>query len=641
MPRAAATNRLRIRDFVSSLLFDGATSTVVIPHNANQLLTTGLTLSAWIKPRSIGENSNGHIIAKSTGTSGQGGYAFRVRDVNKLGFIVNAGTDVVSAAGSLVLNVWQHVLVTVASDATVTHYINGSASGTPATTGALSGITTTNDLTIGNRSGATDRTFDGWIDEPIVWNRVLTAQEISDLYLLGTIPTSGLVDGYLFNEGAGTTVNSFSASPTNGTITAATFSADVPMKARKQINGNKVKNGDFEYAPPFTAITTTSARFIDGSAGGSTTNDLFGWYLINGAGTFGASFDTSTKFTGTASLKLEATDATGRGRALSAPFESTTTIALINTYGIPAQPSTDYILTAYVKTAGASASSVRIQALFFTADGAQSGSSNSSFQGATQDFTLVSLPFTTASTTRFIVIKLDDNTSPGAAHQAWFDDVKLLPVYPEGRVPANGNLVKNFDFEVAPTFVAAQATSARWIDGTSAGSTTNSTYKWAFAQETGTGLVQYDSSTAHLGTYSMKLSTTATGSLVQVAPVLSTNAADVVISGIRATPSTDYTLTFWMKTNYVSGDSNDGAYILVSFSDSFGTGLSSASSTKIKTTTDWTQYTLNFTTTSLTQIIYPRLRIEGSTGTGTLIMDAWFDDIYLAKTTNPGRIQIT
>ncbi len=629
MPRAAATNRFRIREFLSSLDFTGSSNT--IDTGATDWIGVGdITFCAWINPR---DNTGRYLI-------NNGQFYVRTASLNRITCSSNnGGVNIVSTSSTLNLNQWQFILVTRTSAGVTIIYNNNSQIGTGTSTPTAA---TTNTF-VGNLQAA-NFSLSGKMARMQMFNRILTAQERSDLFLLGLNPTdyaTSIVRDFPFSTGAGTIAVDISPNATTPTITGATFSADVPMKARKQVNGNMVKNGDFEYAPPFTAITTTSARFIDGSAGGSTTNDLFGWYLINGAGTFGASFDTSTKFTGTASLKLEATDATGRGRALSAPFESTTTIALINTYGIPAQPSTDYILTAYVKTAGASASSVRIQALFFTADGAQSGSSNSSFQGATQDFTLVSLPFTTASTTRFIVIKLDDNTSPGAAHQAWFDDVKLLPVYPEGRVPANGNLVKNFDFEVAPTFVAAGATSARWIDGTSAGSTTNSTYKWAFAQETGTGLVQYDSSTAHLGTYSMKLSTTATGSLVQVAPVLSTNAADVVISGIRATPSTDYTLTFWMKTNYVSGDSNDGAYILVSFSDSFGTGLSSSSSTKIKTTTDWTQYTLNFTTTSLTQIIYPRLRIEGSTGTATLIMDAWFDDIYLAKTTNPGRIQIT
>ena len=35
---------------------------------------------------------------------------------------------------------------------------------------------------------------------------------------------------------------------------------------------NLLTNGDFEYAPPFTAATTSATRFIDGTATGSANN---------------------------------------------------------------------------------------------------------------------------------------------------------------------------------------------------------------------------------------------------------------------------------------------------------------------------------------------------------------------------------
>ena len=97
-----------------------------------------------------------------------------------------------------------------------------------------------------------------------------------------------------------------------------------------------------------------------------------------------------------------------------------------------------------------------------------------------------------------------------------------------------------------------------------------------------------------------------------------------------------------MKTNYVSGDSDDGAYIqFTDRNDSNGTSLTSTTSTKVKTTTDWTQYTGTFTTNVGANCLDVLMFVKGNSGTATLIMDAWFDDIYLAPTTNPGRVVIT
>lgn len=68
-------------------------------------------------------------------------------------------------------------MATVTSAGAAVIYIN-TVSRASGTTGATSGVTTTNLLTVGNRSGATDRTFDGDIDVASVYNRVLTASEI-------------------------------------------------------------------------------------------------------------------------------------------------------------------------------------------------------------------------------------------------------------------------------------------------------------------------------------------------------------------------------------------------------------------------------------------------------------------------------
>jgi len=524
------------------------------------------------------------------------------------------------------MNVWQHALVTVAADATVTFYINGVQTGTPAATGALSGITTTNDLIIGNRAGTTDRTFDGWIDEPIMWNRALTAQEISDLYVYGAVPTSGLVDGYRCDEGAGSVLNSFSSSPNNGAITGATFSGDVPMKGRKLINGEMVINGSFEYAPPLVGATTGSAVWVDGSVAGST-NDLFGWYKINGAGAFAASFDPTTTYQGKPSIKLESTNSTGRGRLLSAPTETNTTAAIIAKYGIPVKPNTAYTLSANIKTAGADSASVRLIWLFYTGDGTQSGGGTGTNQASTQDFTPVTERFVTASNTSFVVIKLDDNVATAVAHQTWYNQVSLLPAYPEMRSQVVGNLVRNAEFERVPFFVAATTTQSRWVDGSAAGSTTNESFKWKQQSGANATAVSFDSTVSHGGSYSLKVSATdVTGSTyVDIgAGIASTQpVAQLQKFAIPISPGLTYVLTGWIKTNNVP---TNGAFLQLTTYDALGTRVDNVgSSVKLTGTQDWTQITITQTVgaSAVWATVGLMKNVAGN------ISDAWFDDISL------------
>ena len=235
--RSTAPKRVKVRDMGTALRFDGVDDYVEVP-DANIPASTfqnGFTLSAWINPKTLGESSAGYIFDKSTDLNQTGGFVYGLDSNNRIRVRVNAGTGRYAATGVINLNKYQHVAATVASNGTVTHYINGVVSGTPAATGALSGITTTNVLRIGNRSTATDRTWDGIIDEPRIWSRALTAQEISDLYFNNIVPRDSLVAEYLFNEASGTTALDTSGNGKNGTITGATYTLDVPLQLRDSI----------------------------------------------------------------------------------------------------------------------------------------------------------------------------------------------------------------------------------------------------------------------------------------------------------------------------------------------------------------------------------------------------------------------
>lgn len=200
------------------------------------------------------------------------------------------------------------------------------------------------------------------------------------------------------------------------------------------------------------------------------------------------------------------------------------------------------------------------------------------------------------------------------------------------------NLIFNGDFEYAPAFTAATTTSQRWIDGTSGGSTTNNIYGWG-TNLSGTTSVQFDSSEKKFGNNSLKISLLAAGSYAEVNKYGSNTTQFYKSYLIPALPSTSYTVTWWMKTNYVSGDASQGATVgLIEFNGAFSaTTFNSGSGATIKTTKDWTQYSFTITTQSTTRFLNVQPRIYGHTGTATLIMDAWFDDIVLTKTTPDTR----
>ena len=155
------TGGFRRGDRGMGLLFDGANTTLPTLLTANDAFLNGFAISAWINPASVGEIA-GRIVDKSSNTSAGNGFSLNML-TNKVGFTVNGGTTINAAASSITYGNDYHILALVAADGTVSFYINNVLSGTPADAGDLADITTANPLTIGNRSTATDRTFDGLI----------------------------------------------------------------------------------------------------------------------------------------------------------------------------------------------------------------------------------------------------------------------------------------------------------------------------------------------------------------------------------------------------------------------------------------------------------------------------------------------
>ena len=657
MPRNAATNRFRIRNQNASIFINGtdgaAGNALSIANNASLSPTAAVTLEIRFRPTArkaaiLFDNStlgvtNSYYLSIS---AGGGLYWFST--------IGGVAKNILGTTTKVKFDEWNMVNATY-DGAAIKLFLNGSQlAETLAATGSMG--TNSGPLRIGAYySGGTSQTFQGSISQPRVYATGCTLAEHQDRYyrsITSAALQAALVLDLNTERGASSTSNDLSGLGNNATLGAsASWTSDSPFKSRKaSVNANLVKNGDSEYAPPFTAATTTASQYIDGSAAGSTTNDLFGWAIeSNGsAGTFSAQYDSSSPYAGLCSMKVS-TLAVASAASVR-PIRNSSTTADILKYGIPVTPNTTYNVSFAMRTnlvSGSATSGAFLRINHFNAAGSSVTSTDSTKVQTTTGQTVYTFQLTTGTATTLLIPNMLVVGNDGAATlimDAYFDNISITPVYPEGRVPANGNLVKNFDFEVAPTFVAAQTTRSNWIDGTAAGSSTNSTYKWAlnFTNTSSSGVsCQFDTVNPNTGLVSMKVSTTATNVQACVSNITLTSLANVQAGSLRVLPSTSYSYSFWMRTNYVSGDSSDGAYIQFNERDATSATTKNTTSTKVKTTTGWTLYSGTFTTNAQSVYLDVQMFVKGNTGAATLIMDAWFDDIYLAPTTNPGRVVIT
>lgn len=194
----------------------------------------------------------------------------------------------------------------------------------------------------------------------------------------------------------------------------------------------------------------------------------------------------------------------------------------------------------------------------------------------------------------------------------------------------NSNVVVNGNFELVPNFVAATTTNQKWIDGTATGSSISSNY-YGVGFATGSGAAQFDSSVSHSGSSSLKVSTVSIAQFIEVHTSRQDTNSSRLQYALPIAPNTTYLYSFWMKTNVVSGDSNNGAFVLIGITSSTGAVISSVTTSPVKITQNWTQYTGTFTTPANAVGLSIMYRIYGHTGTGTLIMDAWFDDVVIKQ----------
>ena len=156
----------------NALSFNGTNSVVRVPSSASLNLTTGMTLSAWIRP-----------------TAAQGGWRTIIQRQADAYFLHASNGDPLHPAGGGTfggnvefvggptanpLNTWTHLALSY-DLATLRLYVNGTQVATHAATGSIQ--TNTNPLWMGGNTPYGEY-FQGLIDEARVYKRALTPAEI-------------------------------------------------------------------------------------------------------------------------------------------------------------------------------------------------------------------------------------------------------------------------------------------------------------------------------------------------------------------------------------------------------------------------------------------------------------------------------
>jgi hypothetical protein len=195
---------------------------------------------------------------------------------------------------------------------------------------------------------------------------------------------------------------------------------------------NLIPNGGFEDAPAFTAATTTAARWIDGTAAGSSATRLNGWAIPVGSVTASAaaSFDTSVSAVGTNSMKLDLLNTSG---AISVSTRRQTPAANLLYELIPMYPSSAYILTGQIKTNNTATNGAWIEVVEYSSSGSALATNVTSKLSGTNNWQQMTKSFTSNASTVGCAIILRHNVA-GNISTAWFDDLKLILNSPSGNV---------------------------------------------------------------------------------------------------------------------------------------------------------------------------------------------------------------
>jgi len=217
------------------LSYDGTDYISVANNSALNFGSTGsFTISTWIKPNNV---LNKAILGKGNGCNGDEEFEFdtSIGSSGDLSIYYKSGWRT-STTTALTVGTWQHIVAVVDSGTKITYYYNGSQLGNPITNiSGTFGPTITNILAIGAQGACLANRFDGSLDETRIYNRALSASEVSTLYSWAPGP----VGYWNFEDGSGGSVTDKSGNGSTGTWNGT---------GSHWTNGKYGKAGSFKYS---------------------------------------------------------------------------------------------------------------------------------------------------------------------------------------------------------------------------------------------------------------------------------------------------------------------------------------------------------------------------------------------------------
>jgi prepilin-type N-terminal cleavage/methylation domain-containing protein len=170
-----------------SLFFDGVNDYIEVAHSSTLIPTSAISFGAWFKPSQI--TSSQQIISKTQ----SGGYSLGLNTgasscpADTYCALINVGGTYYAATYPLVLittSQWHYGLATYDGE-TVKLYLDGKEVASNTAPSGPIFYSTNNPLCIGSEPGVTcadGLNFSGFIDEPRIFSKALTASDVSALY---------------------------------------------------------------------------------------------------------------------------------------------------------------------------------------------------------------------------------------------------------------------------------------------------------------------------------------------------------------------------------------------------------------------------------------------------------------------------
>lgn len=223
--RVAASGRYTPRTTPYALDFNQATSRVDL---GTDFVGVGdITVTCRMFVRSLGGGNVGRLLNNVK-------FVISTAGSNIIRVFSDGSTAATSATNAYQFNRWYFLSITRTSAGVTNIYINNALTGSANQSGGTPSSAGLENLSIGNRV-AGDRGYDGILSNLRIFNRILTATELTDVYLAMSPPSDAATSQlayYALTEGSGSTASDTSGNGRNGTISNATYTTNVPFNAR-------------------------------------------------------------------------------------------------------------------------------------------------------------------------------------------------------------------------------------------------------------------------------------------------------------------------------------------------------------------------------------------------------------------------